>query len=405
MKRTITPIFLTIALLTAVLLTSRPAAAVDYTTAVPLPDLCGDTYYGQAGCLYPGSNTPPAAYAAELDAVAAALSNDSQVVVLTLGMSMQQNATNGFLTAGYASGMTPAGTAVNPNFLMLNGAIGSKQQNWTDPNNTVWDRGTQVLNSVGLNAAAVDVVFYHNGWAGPSSEPFPQHAQTMLASLETTTGIIRDKYPNVQMILVTNRHYALSPTSKHPEPYAYEEGFSWKWLVENRINCTADCGPVIAWLTNQWVPDWANHQEYYIEDGLHLSAGPGGGQWASAELWYADMSTTSYIAPWYLASLPPTDTPSPTSGPTDTPTVTPLPSNTPTITATPTETAVPTDTPTPTATVPGVTATPSATPFPADTATPVPTTGATMTPTATPDGSPWYCEMAPWRWPCPQYGW
>ena len=384
MKR---PLFL---LLSAVffLVIASGVAAVDYTTAVPLPDLCGDTYYGQAGCLYPGSNEPPAAYAAELDAVAATLANDSQVVVLTLGMSMQQNATNGFLTAGYASGTTPAGTAVNPNFLMLNGAIGSKQQNWIDPNNTVWDRGTQVLGSAGLNAAAVDVVFYHNAWAGPSSEPFPQHAQTMLASLEVTMGIIRDKYPNAQMILVTNRHYALSPDSKHPEPFAYEEGFSWKWLIENRINCTADCGPVIAWLTNQWVPDWVNHPEYYVTDGLHLSPGPGGGQWASAELWYGAMSTTSYIAPWYLAQ----------PAPTPTPTGTPSPSNTPTITATPTETAVPAETPTPTATVPGVTATP--TPFPTATAT-----GETMTPTATPDGSPWYCEVAPWRWPCPDLGW
>ncbi|MCB1716173.1 MAG: hypothetical protein KDK05_13690 [Candidatus Competibacteraceae bacterium] len=384
----------------AVLLVGERAAAVDYTTPIPLTQLGPDTYYGQQGGLYPGgANEPPAAYAAELDAVAATLAADNKVVVLTLGMSMQQNATNGFLTAGYASGTTPAGTAVNPNFLMLNGAIGSKQQNWTDPNNSVWNRGTQVLGSVGLNAAAVDVVFYYNAWAGPSSEPFPQHAQTMLASLEVTMGIIRDKYPNAQMILVTNRHYALSPTSKHPEPYAYEEGFSWKWLVENRINCTANCGPVIAWLANQWVPGWASHPEYYIEDGLHLSPGPGGGQWASAELWYEAMSTTSYIAPWYLVGPPPTATPSPTSGPTSTPTATPSPSNTPTMTATPTETAVPT------ATVPGVTATPSATPFPADTATPVPTTGATMTPTATPDGSPWYCEMAPWRWPCPDLGW
>ena len=389
MKRTITPIFLTLLFATAVLLTSRPAAAVDYTTAVPLDVLCGDTYYGQVGCLYPNSNTPPTAYAAELDAVSSALANDSQVVVLTLGMSMQQNATNGFLTAGYASGTTPAGTAVNPNFLMLNGAIGSKQQNWADPNNTVWDRGTQVLASAGLNAAVVDVVFYHNGWAGPSSEPFPQHAQTMLASLETTMSIIRDKYPNAQMILVTNRHYALSPDSKHPEPYAYEEGFSWKWLVENRINCTVDCGPVIAWLVNQWVPEWVNFPWYYIDDGLHLSPGPGGGQWASAELWYDAMSTTSYIAPWYLAGQPPTATPSPTSGPTNTPTVTP----------TPTETAVPTNTPTSTATVPVVTVTPS--PFPTTAAT----GEATMTPTATPDGSPWYCSTAPWRWPCPDLGW
>ena len=344
-------------LVLAFLLVGERAAAVDYTTAVPLPDLCGDTYYGQAGCLYPGSNQPPAAYAAELDAVAATLAADNQVVVLSLGMSMMQNATNGFLTAGYASGMTPAGTAVNPAFLLLNGAIGSKQQNWESPTNTVWNRGEQVLTSAGLIPADVDVILYHNAWAGPSTLPFPDHAVNMLSSLEITMPIIRDKYPNTKMVLVANRHYALSPDSKHPEPYAYEEAWSWKWLIANRISCTVDCGPVIAWLTNQWVPDWANHQEYYIEDGLHLSPGPGGGQWASAELWYGAMIATSYIAPWYLASLPPTATPSPTSGPTDTPTTTPSPSNTPTMTATATETAVSTET-----AMPGTTMTPTVTP-------------------------------------------
>ncbi|MCA9368232.1 hypothetical protein KC887_08335, partial [Candidatus Kaiserbacteria bacterium] len=380
-------------ILTAVLILSQPALAIDYTTPIPLPELGADTYYGQQGGLWPGgANVPPPAYAAELDAVADALSNDNQLVVLSLGMSMMQNATNGFLTAGYASGTTPAGTAVNPAFLLLNGAIGSKQQNWESPTNTVWNRGEQVLASAGLTPADVDVILYHNAWAGPSTLPFPDHAVNMLSSLEITMPIIRDKYPNTKMVLVANRHYALSPDSKHPEPYAYEEAWSWKWLIANRISCTTDCGPVIAWLANQWIPGWVNRPEYYIYDGLHLSPGPGGGQWASAELWYADMSTISYIAPWYLAGPAPTATPSPTSEPTET--VTPSPSSTPIETPTPTETAVP-----------GVTVTPSATPFPTGAVTPVPTNDPTMTPTATPDGSPWYCQAAPWRWPCPDLGW
>ena len=327
------------------------AAAVDYTTPIPLPELTADTYFGEQGGLYPGGqNTPPAGYLAELDAVANNLANEPQVVVLSLGMSMMQNASNGFMQAGYASG-----PGVNPAFTFINGAIGSKQQNWVDPNNSVWNRGTQALAGAGLNASQVDVVFYHNAWAGPSSEPFPQHAVTMKNSAQITLDIIHDKYPNVSLILVTNRHYALSATSKHPEPWAYEEGFSWKWLIEERIDCTADCGAPVAWLANQWVPSWANEPQYYVSDGLHLSPGPGGGQYASAEIWHNAMSTTSYIAPWYLAG------PSPTA----------------------TNTAVPTQTQTPTSTPTGPTPTATSTPSPSSTPTVTPTAEFTSTPTAT----------------------
>ena len=342
----------------SILLVGEPVTAVDYTTPIPLPELCGDTYFGQSGCLYPTGNEPPASYQAELDAIASQLSADSQVVVLTLGMSMQQNATNGFMSAGYASGTTPAGTVVNPAFMLLNGAIGSKQQNWVDPNSSVWDRGLQMLSQAGLSANDVDVVFYHNAWAGPSTEPFPQHAITMQNSVGVTLDIIADKYPNTQMILVSNRHYALSATSKHPEPWAYEEAFSWKWVVEDRINCTADCGPPVAWLADQWDQSWSDHPEYYASDGLHLSPGPGGGQYASAEIWYEWMSTISYVAPWYLAE------PAPTATASLTPTVV------------------------------GGTATP--TPFPTDTATPVPTDDPTLTPTPTTEIPRWCRENPDW---------
>jgi len=340
-------------ILTAVLLVGERAAAVDYTTPIPLTQLGTDTYFGEQGGLYPGgANVPPTAYKSELDQIAISLSTENQVVVLSLGMSMQQNASAGFLNNGWASGTTPTGTAVNPAFRFINGAVGSKQQNWVDPNSSVWGRGLTALAQQGLTANDVDVVFYHNAWAGPSSLPFPNHAVNMKESAQITMGLIQEKYPNVQMILVANRHYALSPTSKHPEPYAYEEGFSWKWLIEDRINCTADCGVLIAWYAEEWVPDWANHSEYYVDDGLHLS---GAGQAASAEIWYSWMSTLPYIAPWYLAE----------QGPTATPTLTPTPGNTPTMTPT------------------AVGGTATSTPFPTATDTPSPDPTGTVIPTAT----------------------
>jgi cell division septation protein DedD len=321
--------------LTAVLLTGEPVTAVDYTTPIPLTQLGTDTYYSQQGGLYPGgSNTPPAGYKSELDQLAISLASDNQLVVLGLGMSMMQNAMSGWEPFA-------AGPGTNPNMVVVNGAIGSNQQRWADPNNAVWNRGPQALAAAGLTAADVDIVLYHNAWSGPSSLPFPDHAVNMLNSITGTMDTIADKYPNTSLILITNRHYALSSTSKHPEPWAYEEGFSWKWLVENRINCTANCGTHIAWLVDEWISDWANHPEYYAADGLHLA---GAGQQESGQLWHDALSTWSYTAPWYLDAPPmtPTSTATATETPTPTPTLTP--------TATATATATPTETPTPTAT-------------------------------------------------------
>lgn len=332
-------VILILFILTAVLLTGEPVTAVDTTTPTPLTQLGTDTYYGEQGGLYPGGqNEPPAAYKSELDQLALGLASDNQLVVLGLGMSMMQNAMSGW--EPFANG-----PGTNPNMIVVNGAIGSNQQRWADPNNAVWDRGVQMLAAVGLTPADVDIVLYHNAWSGPSSLPFPDHAINMLNSITGTMGTIADKYPNTQLILVTNRHYALSPTSKHPEPYAYEEGFSWKWLVENRINCTVNCGPPIAWLADEWVPDWANHPEYYAADGLHLV---NAGQAASGQIWHDALSTWSYTAPWYLAGPAPTPTVTPTPTDTAVPTSTPTPGPTLTPSPTATETAVPTVTATPT---------------------------------------------------------
>jgi hypothetical protein len=319
----------------ALLLVGEPVTAVDYTTPIPLADLGADTYLGQQGGLYPGGlNEPPTAYKSELDQLAISLSVDEELVVLGLGMSMMQNAMSGWMP--YASG-----PGMNPNMIVVNGAIGSNQQRWADPENAVWDRGTQALASVGKTEAEVDVVIYGNAWSGPSSLPFPDHATNMLNSITGTMGTIADKYPNTQLILVTNRHYALSSTSKHPEPWAYEEGFSWKWLIENRIDCTANCGTHIAWLADEWIPSWASHPEYYAADGLHLA---GAGQQESGQIWHDALSTWSYTASWYLDAPPPTSTPTATATETPTATSTATPTQTPTATPTPTET--PTLTPT-----------------------------------------------------------
>ena len=298
-------------------------AAVDYTTAVPLPELATDTYNGQQGGLYPGGqNAPPAAYLAQLEAVDCAAGP-----VVVIGMSMAQNAYSGW--SNYLG--LPE---VNDNLITVDGTLGSNQQRFTDPDYFGWTVGISRLPS-GYTAADVKCIIYHNAISGPSGE-FVAYAEMVRDSFAVTNDIIPQKYPNVELILINSRHYGYSPTSKQPEPYAYWDGFAVKWLIEQRINCTAACGPLVAWGTYQWDGAWANHPEYYQADGLHLS---GAGKLASGAIWHSYYST-AFMAAWYLDGAQPTatptlqatDIPTPSATPTEGPTVTP--SLTPTATAT-----------------------------------------------------------------------
>jgi hypothetical protein len=209
----------------------------------------------------------------------------------------------------------------------------------------------------------VDIVIYHNSWSGPSGS-FPAYAEMVQASFALTNQHIADKYPNTQLILMNSRHYGgWNDDSKQPEPFAFWEGFSVKWVIEDRINCTAVCGPLVAWNAYQWnawppsyqIPDGTIWPEnYFVADGLHLS---GQGQVVSGALWHEYLSSASFTAVWYLDEPPATATPTATATETPTPTDTATPTATPTATATNTPTFTPTATPTETATP---TATPTA---------------------------------------------
>ena len=284
----------------------------DFTTAVRLTDLCagGDTYLGEEGCLYPDSNLPLPGYLAQLENVDCFDPVSGKTIIVVIGMSMAQNALTGWLQFTNRP-------EVNDNLVIIDGTLGSNQQRFQDPDYFGWGTGLSRLTAAGYTASQVKCVIYHNAWSGPSSLGFPAHAINMLNSLETTMNIMPTKYPSVEAIYVTNRHYGLSPSSKHPEPYSFEEGFSWKWLVENRINCTANCGPLIAWFADEWFESWSTHPEYYCTDGLHLC---GAGLTASGQIWHDSLSALSYTS-WYLDVSTPTPTPSST--------FTPMPTNTP----------------------------------------------------------------------------
>ncbi len=264
------------------------------TGLVPLTDLGTGLYLGQfQGGLYPGgSNTMPLAHLlAGLAAEGAIVPRDTdgtpdpvngRVVLMSLGMS---NATLEFciINAG-TTGCTPesfmgqaaADPAVNHTTLALvNGAHGGQDAPlWTDPMSVNYTNAATLLASQGLSEAQVQVVWVKQAHAHPTvSLPAANaDAHTLEGYLGTTTRTLRVRYPNLQQVFFSSRIYAgYADVTIDPEPYAYETGFSVKWLVEAQITQMATSGtppdPVAGDLNYGTVAPWIAWGPYLWADG------------------------------------------------------------------------------------------------------------------------------------------
>jgi hypothetical protein len=98
---------------------------------------------------------------------------------------------------------------------------------------------------------------------------FPAHAMIFRDDLRSIVQILKSRFPNVRSVYLSSRIYGgyQPPEGLNPEPYAYEYGFSVKWLIEAQLDGAHDLnfdparGAVRApWLS--WGP-------YLWADGIH----------------------------------------------------------------------------------------------------------------------------------------
>jgi hypothetical protein len=226
------------------------------TARVPLTDLLGGTYYGNAGGLYPGpSNQPPADH----DSAARAYRNSikpldvngdespfGKYVLLAIGGS---NATRALCSASSAPpcglstfmGKAAADPSINHYTLVIvNGAADSLDApSWTAPTSAAYDRiKIGRLAPLGLSENQVQAV-----WVDVS-DPKPMvslpadsaDAFNLLTNLSEVVRALRVRYPYLRLIFVSSPAYAgYAAVGLSAEPFPYEAGFSVKALIESQI--------------------------------------------------------------------------------------------------------------------------------------------------------------------------
>jgi hypothetical protein len=272
---------------------------VDSSKLVPINEL-GDNEYkdGYKGGFYPdGKNERPKEheaaglrFAKEIQPRNAEGKADprGKIVMLSVGMSNTGQASEGFRKA------LASAKNLNPDFVFVNGAQGGMTAfRIQNPDNAdgakYWSEVDARLKKAGVTRDQVQVIWIKQADAGPQSG-FPAYAKTLEAELARIVQIFPKRFPNAKQVYLSSRTYGGYATKAlNPEFYAYESGFSVKWLIERQIKGEADLnydpkkGEVKApWLS--WGPYlWANGEKkradgfYYersdfADDGTHHSA-------------------------------------------------------------------------------------------------------------------------------------
>ncbi|HZT83171.1 MAG TPA: hypothetical protein VFA26_23280 [Gemmataceae bacterium] len=297
---------------------------VDTSNLKPLTELGPGEYHGFKGGLYPGGkNERPAEH--EKAGIAQAKqvqpldadgkpSPDGKIVLLSVGMSNTSQESDGFRR------LLARDKDRNPHLVFVNGAQGGmtakRIQNPDDKGDGTryWTTVDARLKEAGLTRAQVQAVWIKEADAGPR-EGFPKYAQTLQSELEKIVQLLPARFPNVKLVYLSSRIYGgYATTPLNPEPYAYESGFSVKWLIEGQLKGEAGLnydpakGAVKApWLS--WGPYiWANGTAAgskglsyepgdFGGDGTHPSAS--GVEKVAKELLHF-FKTDSTTRPWFV---------------------------------------------------------------------------------------------------------
>ncbi|MFH1049605.1 MAG: T9SS type A sorting domain-containing protein [bacterium] len=286
---------------------------------LPLTELGTGTWKNYEGGLYPdGENVRPAAHNTDGIEIANSIlpldnsgnpDNAGKIVLLSIGMS---NCTQEFSAFKMLSDTFQF---KNPKLLIVDGAQGGQTASIIkDPSANFWTVVNQRLQQQNVSANQVQAVWLKEANHTPS-EPFPVHAELLKNDLKTIVQVLKNNFSHLKIVYLSSRIYGgYSTTALNPEPYAYESGFSVKWLIEEQINgddALSYSGekpkaPWLSWGPYLWAKGTTTRQDglqWLIEDfgadGTHPSTS---GRLKVANLLLDFFVNDETSKPWFLAS-------------------------------------------------------------------------------------------------------
>jgi acetyl esterase/lipase len=311
---------------------SGPSAQQDTTALVPLSDLGQGKYQGFEGGLYPeGKNIRPASHTAAglafaqkvqpLDA-AGKPSADGKIVLLGIGFSNTVQAFNGLM------GVAQEDRDLNSKLVLVNGALGGmsafKIQNPDDQGigTKYWAHVDAQLKAANVTRAQVQAIWIKETDAAPHEWTFPGYIKALEAELTKILQFLPSRFPHAKLVYFSSRTYGGWALRKadgsepgNSEPFSYESGFAYKWLIERQLqgepalNFDPAKGPVKApWLS--WSAYlWTNapkprgdgvvfqYDDFSERDRMHESPA---GQQKVGRLLLQFFKTDATSKPWFV---------------------------------------------------------------------------------------------------------
>lgn len=301
-------------------LSGAPAAAQratkdctnDRTGLVPLTELVGGEYRGEAGGLYDGSNLPPDHHlqqglAAAADVVPRGLdgspASDGSIGLVSIGVSNTRTEFAAFERLVARDGrVNPALRTAN---LAQNGApLGV----WTSSSGRPWLQVDSLLDEAGLTAEQVQVAWVKLPAQDRGPSRFPREGERYVGQMVEVLQVLRERFPNLRLVYLSSRIYG--GYADQGEPIAYENGFSVKWTIELQVedapelDPSSGLAPWIGWGPYMWADGMQPRADGLVwscddfQEGIHPVLS---GEEKVGELLLAHFLTDPTATPWFYA--------------------------------------------------------------------------------------------------------
>ncbi len=290
----------------------------------PLSDMTADDrYQGLDGGLYGhGKNEPPPEHLAAALRLAAEIrplgsdgkpATDGRIALASIGMSNTTQEFSRFMQI--AADDKNKSAAVK----LIDGAQGGQDTARWANSKQPWEELDNRLRRADVSPQQVQVVWIKQAHANPAATGgWPKHNEAMEKELIVCLSMLHERFPNLKIAYLSSRIYAGNASSQlNPEPYAYENAFAMRHLIQQQIagdaalNWDAKRGAVKSPLL-LWGPYlWANGESPRKSDGLTYTRADFGGDGTHpsesgrqkvAEQLLKFLKTDPTAKPWFVAA-------------------------------------------------------------------------------------------------------